>query len=142
MSCYRHEPPRRPTSEVDLIARACSGVSKPRGITVTVRPSERVHRGRVVRDHPWRTTCGAGMPITAGHSGILATIYAGSTNRMELIDARAIDDDVILASARSTLDAPHGPLQGVHSATSTSVMIRSGNDWSVAATQNTLVALG
>ena len=80
--------------------------------------------------------------ITAGHSVILATIYAGSTNRMGLIDARAIDDDVILASARSTLDAPHGPLQGVHSATSTSVMIRSGNDWSVAATQNTLVALG
>ncbi len=133
---------RTSTTEADLIARAVlerlenawnQGDGEAFGAVYTDDASFVTIRGEHLR--------GRGS-IAAGHHGILATIYAGSTNRMHLIDARALADDVILASAQSTLDAPHGPLQGVHIATSTSVMIRNGDDWSVAATQNTLVALG
>jgi uncharacterized protein (TIGR02246 family) len=81
-----------------------------------------------------------GPGIGAGHAAIFATIYAGSTNRMELLEAQRVGDDVIVATSRNTLDAPHGPLAGVHAAMSTSVLVRDGDDWRIAATQNTLVA--
>jgi uncharacterized protein (TIGR02246 family) len=91
---------------------------------VTVR-GER-HRGR--------------SAIAAGHAAILATIYAGSTNRMQLVDARHVAGDVIVAASRNTLDVPSGPLAGIHVATSTSVIVRAGESWQVAATHNTLEA--
>ena len=80
-----------------------------------------------------------GTAIGAGHAQIFATTHAGSTNRMELIRARRISDDVIVATSRNTLDAPQGPLAGVHAALSTSVLLRSGQEWRIAATHNTLV---
>ena len=80
-----------------------------------------------------------GPEIGAGHAQILTSIYAGSTNRMELLDAQRVSDDVIVATSRNTLDAPHGPLAGVHAAMSTSVLVRTGGEWGIAATQNTLV---
>src|SRR6476469_11053092 len=36
--------------------------------------------------------------IAGGHEGIFATLYAGSTNRMELVDARHPAADVIVAT--------------------------------------------
>jgi len=78
--------------------------------------------------------------IAGGHAGILATIYAGSTNRMELTDARHLADDVIVATSRNTLDVPSGPLAGIHAATSTSILVRVGVAWQIAVTHNTLVA--
>ena len=80
-----------------------------------------------------------GPAIGAGHAAIFATIYAGSRNRMELLEAQRIGDDVIVATSRNTLEAPHGPLAGVHAALSTSVLVRTGEEWRIAATQNTLV---
>jgi uncharacterized protein (TIGR02246 family) len=77
--------------------------------------------------------------ITAGHAGIFATIYAGSTNRMDLIAARPITPDVIVMNSTGTLTAPHGPLQGTHTAMSTSVLVRADDDWLIAATHNTLI---
>src|SRR5215217_1575888 len=76
--------------------------------------------------------------IAHGHAAILSTIYADSTNRMELIDARHLADDVIVMTSRNTLDAPTGPLAGVHVATSTTVLVRLGGTWQVAVTHNTL----
>ena len=58
---------------------------------------------------------------------------------MELLEAHRVSDDVIVATSRNTLDAPHGPLAGVHAAMSTSVLVRSEGEWRIAATQNTLV---
>lgn len=81
-----------------------------------------------------------GPAIGAGHAAIFATIYAGSTNRMELLEAQRVGEDVIVATSRNTLEAPHGPLAGVHAAMSTSVLVRTGDEWRIAATQNTLVA--
>lgn len=77
--------------------------------------------------------------IAAGHAGIFATIYAGSVNRMDLIAARALGNDVILATSQSTLTAPRGPLQGVHAAMSTTVLTRVDDEWLITATHNTLV---
>ncbi len=80
-----------------------------------------------------------GPVIGAGHGQIFASSHGGSTNRMELLGAQRISDDVIVATSRHTLDAPHGRLAGVHEAMSTSVLVRSGAQWRIAATQNTLV---
>ena len=59
---------------------------------------------------------------------------------MELVDARHVADDVIVATSRNTLDAPSGPLAGIHAATSTSVLVRVGETWQIAVTHNTLEA--
>jgi uncharacterized protein (TIGR02246 family) len=88
-------------------------------------------RGDLIRQAP---------AIAAGHAGIFATTHAGSTNRMKLLGAQRIGDDVIIAVSCNTLDAPQGPLAGVHQAMSTSVLLRSDGQWRVAATHNTLVA--
>ncbi len=78
--------------------------------------------------------------IAAGHAGIFATIYAGSVNRMQLVRADRLCDDVVLSLALSTLDCPGGPLAGVHQARSTSVLTRAADgSWLVAATHNSLV---
>ncbi len=81
--------------------------------------------------------------IAAGHGEIFATIYRGSTNEMVLLSAERIADDVVIATSRNTLTAPTGPLQGVHSAMSTSVIVRGGRGraraWRAVATHNTLV---
>src|SRR5215207_4666556 len=50
--------------------------------------------------------------IAHGHQAILDTIYRGSTNRYELIDARPLGDAVLVALARATLRVPGGPLAG------------------------------
>ncbi|HET7720786.1 MAG TPA: SgcJ/EcaC family oxidoreductase [Acidimicrobiales bacterium] len=77
--------------------------------------------------------------IAEGHAQILATIYAGSTNRLALVDAQRLGDDVIVVTSRNTLDSPAGPLAGVHDAMSTSVLRRHDDEWRIAVTHNTLV---
>ncbi len=77
--------------------------------------------------------------IADGHAAIFATTHAGSVNRMELLGCRELGDGVIVAVSRNTLAAPQGPLQGTHAALSTSVLVRAGGQWRVAATHNTLV---
>lgn len=78
--------------------------------------------------------------IAAGHAGIFATIYAGSVNRMELVRAESLADDVVLAVSANTLDSPSGPLAGVHQAMSTSVIVRQADGaWRIVSTHNTLV---
>lgn len=79
------------------------------------------------------------VAIAEGHAGIFATTHAGSVNRMELLDARELGEDVLVAVSRNTLTAPQGPLRGVHAALSTSVLVRAAGQWRIAATHNTLV---
>ena len=78
--------------------------------------------------------------IGAGHQQILDTIYAGSTVGYEVLDGRALDDRVILAHVRGTLDAPSGPLAGTHASTATVVIVKREADYEIAAFHNTLVA--
>jgi uncharacterized protein (TIGR02246 family) len=79
--------------------------------------------------------------IAHGHQAIFDSIYAGSTVRFRLDMARPVAG-TILAVATSTLDAPSGPLQGIHNARFTMVIAEQGDDWRVAAFHNTLVAEG
>lgn len=78
--------------------------------------------------------------ISAGHQAILDSIYRGSTVRyvVEGVDLRAAGVAVVHASA--TLDAPSGPLAGVHHSNFTMVLVHADQTWRVAAFHNTLVA--
>ena len=77
--------------------------------------------------------------IAADHQGIFDSIYKGSVIRYDLERARQVGSDVILANGRATLDAPHGPLAGVHHAVSTVVLTPDGDTWRAVAFHNTLV---
>jgi uncharacterized protein (TIGR02246 family) len=77
--------------------------------------------------------------ITAGHQQIFDTIYAGSTVRYEVLQARALDDQVIVAHVRGTIDAPNGPLAGEHACTITVVLLKHDDEYGITAFHNTLI---
>lgn len=82
----------------------------------------------------------SGQEIAAGHQQIFDTIYAGSTVRYTVLQARELDDRVILAHVTGTLNAPTGPLAGENLALATVVLVSDGEDHRIAAFHNTLVA--
>ena len=77
--------------------------------------------------------------IAHGHQAIFDSIYAGSTVRYELDAAREVVPGCIVAVGSATLDAPGGPLQGIHHSRSTLAITEQGDRWAVAAFHNTLV---
>jgi uncharacterized protein (TIGR02246 family) len=77
--------------------------------------------------------------IGSSHQGIFDTIYKGSTIRYEVDGARAVGDGVVLANGLATLDAPSGPLVGIHHAVSTVVLVTEDDGWRAIAFHNTLV---
>ena len=81
----------------------------------------------------------SGDEIAAGHQQIFDTIYAGSTVRYEVVQARELDDQVILAHIKGNLNAPTGPLAGEHATLATVVLVREGDSHAIAAFQNTLI---
>ena len=78
--------------------------------------------------------------IAAGHQAIFDSIYKDSSVDYELIQARALSGDVILAHAAGVLRAPSGPLAGEHSAVQSLVLVRGGDEWKITGFHNTLVA--
>jgi uncharacterized protein (TIGR02246 family) len=80
--------------------------------------------------------------IAAGHDGIFSTIYAGSTVRYSVLQARELGDGVILAHISGKLDVPAGPMAGETNALASIVLIRDGDEHRVAAFHNTVVASG
>ncbi len=64
----------------------------------------------------------SGQEIGTGHQRILDTIYAGSTITYTVVRARELDDRVILAHVRATLNAPaaHSPARATRSRPSSS----------------------
>jgi uncharacterized protein (TIGR02246 family) len=84
---------------------------------------------------------GDGAYIGRAHQGIFDSIYADSSVRFRLDVARRVAGG-ILAVASSTLDVPDGPLQGIHNACFTMVLVEQGDDWAITAFHNTLVAEG
>ena len=79
--------------------------------------------------------------IGAGHDRIFRSIYAGSVNQMEPIEARTLGEGVLVVVSLNTLDVPAGPLAGRHQAFSTNVLSRGvDGTWLIAASHNTLVA--
>ncbi len=77
--------------------------------------------------------------IARGHQGIFDSIYRGSTVRYQLSHARPLTDDVILVHSAGTMDAPSGPMAGIHRATPSLVLVRGAGEWQVAAFHNTMV---
>ena len=80
--------------------------------------------------------------IAAGHQGIFDTIYKDSTVTFSLLQARELDDGVILAHVDSRLQVPGGPLAGDHPAVGTVVLVPNGEGHKITAYHNTLVAAG
>ena len=78
--------------------------------------------------------------IAAGHQGIFDTIYAGSTVRYEVRQARELTDGVILAHIDAVLNVPTGPLAGEIKALASIVLVGNGDTPRVAAFHNTVVA--
>ena len=81
-----------------------------------------------------------GPAIAAGHQAIFDTIYRGSTVRYEVVDARALRGDVIVAHVKGDLEAPAGPLAGHSTVMGTMVLADEGDGPRIVAYQNTLVA--
>jgi uncharacterized protein (TIGR02246 family) len=77
--------------------------------------------------------------IAAGHQQILSTIYAGSTIRYHVLQARELDERVILAHARAALSVPAGPLAGGSASTITVVLLKHDDGWDITAYHNTLI---
>lgn len=77
--------------------------------------------------------------IAAGHQAIFDTVYKGSTVRYELVDHAPLVEGCDVAVIRSALDAPAGPLAGIHHSTSTVVVTNDGERARIAAFHNTLV---
>lgn len=77
--------------------------------------------------------------IGHGHQAIFDTIYAGSTTRYSAATAAAVTDTSVLGIVESTLDAPAGPLKGVHRATATVLLVQDDDAWKIRAFHNTLV---
>ncbi|HNM78542.1 MAG TPA: SgcJ/EcaC family oxidoreductase [Tepidiformaceae bacterium] len=82
---------------------------------------------------------GDGALIGEEHQGIFDTIYRGSSIRYRVRDVRTLTSDCILAHATGTLDAPGGPLQGVHTAIATAVIVGEGGGARITAFHNTLI---
>jgi uncharacterized protein (TIGR02246 family) len=82
---------------------------------------------------------GGPAEIGSSHQGIFDSIYKGSVIRYDLERARAVGADVVVAHGRATLDAPGGPLAGIHNAVSTVVLTPTGGVWRAIVFHNTLV---
>ncbi|HZN87882.1 MAG TPA: SgcJ/EcaC family oxidoreductase [Thermoleophilaceae bacterium] len=80
--------------------------------------------------------------IAAGHQGIFDSIYAGSTVRYRVLQARELDHGSILAHVDAQLSVPGGPLAGDHQALASVLLVENGDGHAIAAFHNTLVAAG
>ncbi len=78
--------------------------------------------------------------IAAGHQAIFDSIYKCSSTNYDLVQARKLSDDVILAHATGVLRVPSGPLAGEHSAVQSLVLVRGDEGWKIAGFHNTLVS--
>ena len=78
--------------------------------------------------------------IAAGHQAIFDSIYRGSQQTYDLLQTRALSDDVVLVLAQGNLHAPGGPMVGESHSTATLVLVRDGEDWQIASFHNTLIA--
>ena len=93
---------------------------------------------RHLRRHPRRPASWRGRD-RGGHQAIFDTIYAGSTVRYDVEQARLVAPGCIVANVAAVLDVPGGPFAGIRHARITGTIVRQGDGWAVAAFHNTLV---
>jgi uncharacterized protein (TIGR02246 family) len=77
--------------------------------------------------------------IAEAHNMILHTVYAGSTVRCTVTQARMLTGDCAVIHLESRLQVPQGPMAGELHAVPSAVVVRSRDRWKIAAFHNTLV---
>ena len=80
--------------------------------------------------------------IGDGHQAIFDSIYKESNVRYSVVSATPVGDRAVLGIVAATLNAPGGPLQGVHdSRISVVVVDDAATGWKVRSFHNTLVVV-
>ena len=135
----RHGTMNQPTAiATDLFSTARGRVEPSRRHRASVRPSPTTCDFVDVRGIHHR----GAVAVGEGHQAIFDSIYAGSTVRYEVEDARCLTADIVLAVVGATLDAPTGPLQGTNHSRISAVITAGGGRWAITGFHNTLVRDG
>jgi uncharacterized protein (TIGR02246 family) len=77
--------------------------------------------------------------IANGHQGIFDSIYKGSTVHYSVVSSEPVAEGCLFGVIKATLEVPAGPLQGVHPATISVLVVDGGDAWRVRSFHNTLV---
>ena len=77
--------------------------------------------------------------IAQAHKYIFDMIYKDSVSRIELMQARSIENKVIIAHAKAIVNTPTGPLAGEGIAVATLVIVNTESGWRITAFHNTAV---
>src|SRR3954451_4853916 len=75
--------------------------------------------------------------IAFGHQTIFESIYKGSRNKMELLQARHLTPRAIVGQVSASLSVPAGPLAGENKSIFTIVLAEGEAGWQIAALHNT-----
>ncbi|HKU67293.1 MAG TPA: SgcJ/EcaC family oxidoreductase [Candidatus Baltobacteraceae bacterium] len=75
--------------------------------------------------------------VAQRHDRIFKTIFRGSTNVFEILDARVISADVIVARVSSVVTVPEGPLQGELRTIASMILQRTAAQWEIVLFHNT-----
>jgi uncharacterized protein (TIGR02246 family) len=79
------------------------------------------------------------VDIGNAHQNLFTGIYRDSKIVYRLVQAIQIDQNTILANAKSELYNPSGPMAGKNNSTLTMVLTLTNGQWKIRALQNTLV---
>ncbi|HET9096682.1 MAG TPA: SgcJ/EcaC family oxidoreductase [Candidatus Baltobacteraceae bacterium] len=72
------------------------------------------------------------------HAAVFAEMFRESTNVLQILDARRLGPDVLLAQISSAVEVPHGPLRGTLRTIASLVLRRvHGADWEIVLFHNT-----
>jgi uncharacterized protein (TIGR02246 family) len=77
--------------------------------------------------------------IAERHDRVFKTIFADSSNVLEIVDARTVSADVLAARVSSVVTVPQGPLQGELRTLASLVLRRAGTRWEIVLFHNTRV---
>jgi uncharacterized protein (TIGR02246 family) len=78
--------------------------------------------------------------IAERHDRIFGTIFHGSTNVLQIDNARYVAPDVMVARVSSSVEVPHGPLQGTLQTVASVVLRKTSAGWEIVLFHNTRVA--
>jgi uncharacterized protein (TIGR02246 family) len=76
--------------------------------------------------------------IQYGHAALFESIFKGSINRYEVINARFLSPNMIAAQVAATLIVPQGPMAGENHATLSFVARQKDGAWRIEVFHNTL----
>lgn len=78
--------------------------------------------------------------IAERHDRIFNTIFRGSSNALRLVEARYVNENVVLARMSSTVVVPQGPLAGELRTLASLLFHRTESGWELLTLHNTRVS--